>query len=111
MNRKQQILVNEAKQLIALESMLLANEREWYQHQLRYTLAALEAFKATLRSKYGITISELVKMPHPPQDLMALAQIIAQVKRKLASMKINTVQSEDIKTPAKHTYKPGFFHH
>lgn len=76
-------LTKRAEKLLALENLILASERDWYQAELQSILVKLEAFVAEVRNQYGVRIADIMQMSTVPSDMLALAKLMAQIKRQL----------------------------
>lgn len=98
-----QKIINHAQKLLDLEALVLANEREWYQAQLKAILARLEAFNEEIRSQYGIRIAEIMQLNTIPHDMKELARIISTIKYQL-QQEAKFIHQQKLQTQAVNRY-------
>ena len=82
-NKRLEHLIHDIEQLLVLEEMVLNSEKSWYCNELKKMLSQLDALKSSLRLQYGLCLGDILDLPELPEDMLALARIIARVKRCL----------------------------
>lgn len=79
-------LSRRAEKLLALRTLVLRAEEDWYRDQLRQILIRLESFNTEIRKQYGLCLADILKLDRIPNDLEQLGNLIARIQEQLSHM-------------------------